>query len=137
MACRMPGVGLVTVSERRSTTSSRALSVIRSPPAQHLRDEEGDLQCLLVVQPRVAQRLVAGGEVGLVDVLRAAEALGHVVPGQLQVQAARDGPEGLVHLEEALYLVEDVPEAAGLVAGRGLERVAVHGIADPQDVSAG
>src|SRR3954470_22898220 len=125
MASRMPGVGVVTVSERRST---RSVSVTGSPydarrttcpvapdqrirardatvvahaargfldhgalgtasaAGEHLGHEERQLERLLVVKPGVAQRLVAGGEVGLVDPLGAAEALGDVVARQFDVQ---------------------------------------------------
>ena len=47
---------------------------------------------------------------------RAAEALGDVVAGELDVQAAGVGAERAVHLEEAAHLVDDVVEAPGLVA---------------------
>ena len=84
-----------------------------------------------MVQPRVAQRLVAGVEVGLVDRVGAAQALGDVVAGQLDVHAARVRAELAVHLEEAADLVHHVLEPAGLVAvGRG-HGVAVHGVGDP------
>ena len=59
--------------------------------AQHLRHQERQLQRLLGVQPRVAGRLVAAGQVGVGDLLRAAQALGDVLAGQLDVDAARDG----------------------------------------------
>ena len=38
----------------------------------------------------------------------AAHALGDVVAGELDVDAARHGAEGAVHLEEALDLLDDV-----------------------------
>ena len=77
--------------------------------------------------------LVALVQVGLDDLVAAADALGDVVAGELDVDAAGVGAEGAVDLEEARDLVEDVVEAAGLVAARGLERVAVHRVADPGD----
>jgi hypothetical protein len=43
----------------------------------------------------------------------------------------------VVHVEEALHLLDHVVEAAGLVAGAGLERVAVHRVADPGHVDPG
>ncbi len=127
----MSGVGRVTVSLRRSTTRRRRAHD-RDP--EHLGDEEGQLQALLVVQPRVADRLVPRGEGGVVDLLGAAQALGDVVAGELDVQAARHRAQRAVHLEEAADLVDDVVEPAGLVAAGRLERVAVHGIADPGDL---
>ena len=45
--------------------------------------------------------------------------------------------ERAVHLEEALDLVHDVVEAAGLVPPAASIGVAVHGVADPRDLRAG
>ena len=105
--------------------------------AEHLRDEERQLQRLLGVQPRVARGLVAAAEVGVGDLLRAAEALGDVLAGHLDMDAAGMGAQRRVHLEEALYLVDDAVEVAGLVAGRGLDGVAVHRVALPDHLVAG
>ena len=102
---------------------------------QHLGDEERQLQRLAGVQPRVARRLVPPGQVGVGDLLRAAEALGDVVAGQLDVHAARPRADGRVHLEEAAHLVHDVLEAPRLVPAGGLEGVAVHGVALPDDAA--
>src|SRR3712207_3872094 len=102
MAARICGVGRVTVSERRSTPCCVPASRItagRSSLAQHLCDEEGQLQGLLVVQPRSAERLVPRRQPGVVDLLGSAEALGDVVTGELQVKAPASGAEGRVHLE--------------------------------------
>ena len=75
-------------------------------------------------------------EVDLVEVLAATDAFGDVVAGELDVDAAGPGAESSVHVEEALYLVDDVVEAAGLVARGRLEGVAVHRVADPGDLDA-
>ena len=69
----------------------------------------------------------------VIEVLGAAQHLGHVVPGELDVQAARVGSRSVVRLEEAPGLVEHGGEAARLVARAGHDRVAVHGVADPGD----
>src|ERR1700754_4304507 len=79
IAARMPDVGRVTVSERKSTRSA----------TQHLRNEEGQLQRLLGVEPGVTGRLVPVGQVEVFDALGAAQALGHVLAGQFDVEAAR------------------------------------------------
>src|SRR5690349_8220987 len=121
MARRIAAVGWVRVSESRSTCTDGALGGIRSVLGQHLGDQEGQLEALLVVQPRVADRLVALVEVGVEDLLGATEALGDVVAGQLDVDAPGHGAEALVHLEEAAHLLHDVLEVAGLVAAGGLE----------------
>src|SRR3954454_18274899 len=110
MARRMAAVGRVTVSDRRSIGSA----------TQHLRDEEGEFERLAGVQPGVARGLVPAVEVLVADLLGAAEALRDVLTGQLDVDAARPGAEGTVHVEEAQDLVDDAVEVAGLVAGRGL-----------------
>src|SRR5438046_903037 len=57
MASRMPAVGLVTVSDRRSTRSA----------TEHLRHEERQFQRLLGVQARVAGGLVPAGQVRVHD----------------------------------------------------------------------
>src|SRR3954466_13462947 len=141
MARRMPGVGRVTVSERRS------MAPCRVPPracewwgaggpstTQHLRHEEGELQRLTGVQPRVAGGLVPAVEVLVADLHRAAEALGDVLTGELDVDAARPGAQRAVHVEEAEHLVHHAVEVPGLVAGGRLVGVAVHGIALPDDL---
>src|SRR5919112_1799795 len=66
IASRIAGVGRVTVSDRRSTT-------------EHLRDQEGQFQALLGVQPGVAGGLVPARQVQVLDALRAAETLGDVL----------------------------------------------------------
>ena len=105
-------------------------------PAQHLRDEERQLQRLLRVQPRVAGGLVAVGQVDVLDLLGAAEALGDVLAGELDVDAARVGAQRAVHLEEAEHLVDDPVEVPGLVAVGRLVGVAVHRVALPHDLVA-
>ena len=100
---------------------------------KYLGDLEGDLEGLLVVEARVDEGLVVLGQAGLVDVLAAAEDLGDVVAGELDVDTARGGAQGAVHLEEAADLVEDRLEAAGLVAVVRGDGVAVHGVGDPGD----
>ena len=106
----------MTVSLRRSMNPSG--NAIRSALLQHLRDEERQLQGLRGVQPRVAGGLVAAGEVGLADGLGAAQALGDVFAGQLDVQAAGPDAEAAADVEEALHLGHDVVEPAGLDPAR-------------------
>ena len=71
------------------------------------------------------------------DLVGAAEALGDVVAGELDVDAARPGALGAVRPDEAGDLAEDVVEVAGLAAARAGERVAVHRVAGPHDRVAG
>src|SRR6266498_375813 len=102
----------------------------RSAPEQ-LGDLEGELEGLAGVEPRVAGRLVAQAQLPVLDLFGAAEALGHVVAGELDVDAGRVGAERAVHGEEPGQLGHHVVEAAGLVTGGADEGVAVHGIAGP------
>src|SRR4029453_4570450 len=102
-------------------------------PVQHLGDEEGELQGLRAVQPRIADGLIALIQVILDDRIAAADALGDVVAGELDVNAARVGAERAMHLEEAADLLEHIVEATRFVTAGGVEGVAVHGITDPRD----
>ncbi|MCY1242298.1 hypothetical protein D9M72_552500 [compost metagenome] len=53
------------------------------------------------------------------------------------MQAARNGAQRVVHLEEAAHFVDDVIEVAGFVTVGRRDRVPVHGIGDPEDLCAG
>ena len=134
-------VGRVTVS--RAQVDDRRLRRRQRPVAsaavgdQPLGDPERQLQRLLDVQPRVAGGLVAAAEVGVGELGGAAEALGDVVAGQLDVQAAGLGAQLGVHVEEAVDLVDDPVEVPGLDAVGGLVGVAVHRVALPDDQVAG
>src|SRR4029079_9503110 len=97
--------------------------------AEHLRDQERQLQALLGVQPGITGRLVAAGEVVVRDVLRATETLGDVLAGDLDVNAAGMASQRAVHLEEALHLVDYAVEVAGVVAGAPPLGVGVNAVA--------
>src|SRR3546814_18941357 len=62
---------------------------------------------------------------------RAAKAFGHVLPGHLDMDAARVRAFGPEHREEALYLTQDAVERTSLVAAICLDDVAVPRIAAP------
>ena len=62
--------------------------------AEQLGDAEGEVERLAAVEAGVAHRLVAVVELGVEDLLGAAEALGDVVAGQLDVDAAGPGALG-------------------------------------------
>src|SRR5262249_29883032 len=83
IAARMPAVGLVTVSLRMSTTAGPRSAPARASATEHLRDQEGELDRLLGVEPRVARGLVPARQVGVLERLGTAEALGHVLAGEL------------------------------------------------------
>src|SRR3954465_6705284 len=97
------------------------------PPPDQARQAER----LLGVQARIAGGLVARAELEVRDLLGAAEALGDVLAGVLDVDPARVRAEPLVDLEEPLDLIHDAVEVAGLVAARRLLGVAVHRVALP------
>ena len=59
-----------------------------APPSHVARDPHRDLERLLVVEPRIDAALVRALEAGLVEPARAADALGDVVAGELEVNAA-------------------------------------------------
>ena len=60
-----------------------------------------------MVQARIHKRLVTVTQGLVVNVLTAADHLGDIVTGQLDVQATRDSSRGLVGFEEATDLVHD------------------------------
>ena len=101
--------------------------------AHELGEAEGEVERLARVQPRIAERHVAGGKLFLEDGFGAAEALGHVLARELEVDAPRPDPLGAARGEEALDLVHDRVEAAGLHARIRLEDVCVHRVAGPHD----
>src|SRR4051794_22479562 len=92
---------------------------------------ERQIEGLPAIEARVARRLVTQRKILFRDLVPAADALGDVVAGELDVDSARVRAQGVVNLEEARHLVEHVVDAAGLVTARRLEGVAVHGVADP------
>src|SRR5439155_24769402 len=62
---------------------------------------------------------------------------GDVLAGHLAMDAAGMGTLGAMHGEEGAHLGEDAVERPRLVAGRRLDRVAVHRIARPDDAGPG
>ena len=83
-------------------TARAAASSASHQSAQELGDAEGEVERLPPVQPGVAGRRVAQRELLLEDVLRPAEALGDVVAGELDVDAARPGALGPVDARRSL-----------------------------------
>jgi len=94
-------------------------------------DSEGQVERLAAVEAGIAGRLVAVDQVALGDVVAAAGALGDVVAGEFDVDAAGMSAECAVHLEESGDFVEHVVEVPGLVAAGRFHRVAVHRVAYP------
>src|SRR5208337_4741533 len=71
--------------------------------AQHLGDQERQLQRLLGVQPRVTGGLIAAGQVGVRNILCATQTLGDVLARDLDVDATRVSPQRAMHLEKPLH----------------------------------
>ncbi len=86
--------------ERAHQRPSCSLRLLAELVPQHLRDQERQLQRLLGVQPRITCRLIAAGQVRLRNVLRATKTFGDVLAGNLDMDAARMGSEGTMHLEK-------------------------------------
>ncbi len=83
------------------------------------------------VEAGIARRGVAHVKLLFEDVPEAAEALGDVVSGELDVHTSGPGPDLAVDGEEPLDLGQDVVEVPGLAAPFADERVAVHRVALP------
>ena len=116
----------------QSPASSRQRACLRGAfRFEQLGQQEGEVDRLLGVEPRIADRVVAVLEIGVGDHARAARALGDVLAGHLQMDAAAVGALGAVNREEGLHLRQDAVERPGLVAGLRRDGVAVHRIARP------
>src|SRR5690242_18023854 len=68
---------------------------------QLLRDQEGELQRLLGIEPRVAEGGVIGREIRFREAVRATQAFRDIATGHFHMYAAGVGALGLVHVEEA------------------------------------
>jgi len=100
--------------------------------AQHLCRVEREVEALAGIEPRIAHCLVAIVEHAVQDPVGAAGALGDVVAGQLDMNAARMRSGRPVSLEEAFDLIDDIVEPSSLVAVGRREPIAVHRVGDPE-----
>src|SRR5581483_472044 len=107
-----PTFGPKSPSSRPTGVTSSAAMAFSAP--QQLGHAEGEVERLAGVQAGVAHRLVAGLQLVGEDFVGAAEALGHVVAGQLDVDPARPGPLRPVDGEVAPDLGHHVLEVPGL-----------------------
>src|SRR5262249_16318515 len=85
---------------------------------EQLGEQESEVDRLLGVEARIAERVVAVVQILVRDGARAAGALGDVLAGQLEVHAVRICPLPAMRREEALHLLQNAVERARLVAGR-------------------
>src|SRR6266545_536565 len=104
-------------------TMASERTAIGSGGAHELGDPEGEIERLTGVEARVAEAHVPRVELPLLDVLGPSEALGHILPRELEVDAAGPGPLSPVGREETLDLPEHRVEVARLPASRAREDV--------------
>ena len=106
----------------------------RRPPvgARATRDQHCELKRLLRVQPGIDLRFIGTRQIGLGETACAADTLGDILAGELDVHAAQHGTAFFVNSEGSLHFTENVVEAPRLHAARGSFGVSVHGIAHPQ-----
>src|SRR6266700_470044 len=83
---------------------------------EQLRDQEGHIDGLLGIEAGIADRVVAGVEILVGDRAGAADTLGDVLTGHLQMHAPGMGPFGGMDGEERLHLRQHAVERARLVA---------------------
>src|SRR5690606_41823476 len=81
--------------------------------------------------PRVTGGTVPVARILVRDRAQAARALGHVLAGHLEMNAAGDGAFRRVDGEELPDLAQHPVEGPGFVARARLDRVAVHRVAGP------
>lgn len=94
------------------------------------RDQEGQLESLFLVQPRIAECGVVQTKILFPESFTAAGALGHRIARQLEMHAAQEGVVLLVDLECRGELGKDAVEGASLDPGRRAVRVAVMRLAN-------
>ncbi len=112
------------------------LSVIRTVSFQGVGDQEGQFQCLIGIEPRIAMGVVAIGEIGLGDLEGAADAFGNVAAGHLEMHATGITVFAAVYLKKALHLLQDTADGASLETTACFYGVAVHGVAAPEHFAA-
>src|SRR6516225_10547849 len=72
-----------------------------------LGDQHGELECLLVVQPRIDARAVGTRKVRVGESAGAAGALGNIIARQLDVHTAEVGAHVGVNAERKIELAQD------------------------------
>jgi hypothetical protein len=98
-----------------------------------LGDAEGEVERLAGVEARVAERLVAVVELLLEHLLGAAEALGHVLARDLEVDAAGPGADLAMRRRRSPRSRAARRRSGGSCARTASEAVRVHRVAGPDD----
>src|SRR6202042_3051403 len=81
---------------------------------EQVGEQEGEVERLLGVKPRIADRVVAVVQILVADGPRAAGAFGDVLSGHFQMHAAGNGAFGGMNLKKCPRLFEDLVERPGL-----------------------
>src|SRR5450631_3238491 len=134
MAKTRPLRVLIVARQNRSNSEPRGdrhRLGLAAASLEQFRDQESHVDRLLGVEAGIADRVIAIAEVLMGDGARAADTLGDVLPGHLQMHAAGIGAFRRMNAEERLHLGQDPVERTGLVAAVRGDGVAVHGIARP------
>jgi hypothetical protein len=73
--------------------------------AKHLRNKEGKLQRLRVIQSRIARRLVSSRKIFVRDLFSPANAFCYVISRELDMNSAGMGTKFVVNFEETFYFL--------------------------------
>src|SRR5262245_49836940 len=85
---------------------------------EQIGEQEREVDRLLGIEARVADRVIAVVEVLITDLAYTAGAFGDVLPGHFEVHTAGIDTLAGAHLEEAAHLLEDQVERPRLIARR-------------------
>ena len=77
---------------------------------EQLGEQKGEINRLLGVKSRIADRVVPVVEIGFRDSTRSARAFSHILASHLEVDTTGVATLGLMHLEKSADLVEDQVE---------------------------
>src|ERR1700734_887129 len=110
----------------------------RSQPLhlQKIGDHEGHLDRLLRIEARIAKGVIPIMQIRFRNDARPAGAFGHVLSGHLEMNSAGVDTLGAAGGEEVAHFLGDAFGRPRLVAARGLDRIAVHRVRDPQELAA-
>src|ERR1700729_1275686 len=110
----------------------------RSQPLdfKKIGDHEGHLDRLLRIEARIAKGVIPIMQIGFRNDAPPAGAFGDVLAGHLEMNSAGVDALGAAGGEEVAHFLGDAFSRPRLVAARGLDRIAVHRVRDPQELAA-
>src|ERR1700686_1580595 len=133
MAKARPLRVLIVARQNRSNSKSRRdrhrLGLAAALLLGEFGDQESPVDRLLGIEAGIADRVIAVVEILIGDGAGAADALGDVLAGHFQMDAAGMGALRRVDGAERLHLRHDAVERTGLVAGGRGDSVAMHRVA--------